>query len=148
MYLDYLMTTIDTITKDDGDVSIKHLTQAILNNFGNPNTSYQIALKNRNEGASKPIRGPWLTSCVEKSMKKMEEGKSPSGSEECIEDDGFFFGLPAFLLSLDFDIGYRIAHMISTYSVVMSNVEAQFILLEEFLKTSVNYRGIKNILGL
>ena len=142
-YLNYLMTPIDTITKDDGIVSITHLTRAILNNFGAPNTSYQKTLKQREEGVEKPIPGPWLNSCVKKSMKKMREGKSPSGSEECTDNDGFLFGLPAFLLSLDLDIGHNIAHMISTSSVVMSNVEAQYILLAEFLKTSVSCKGIR-----
>ena len=142
MYLDNVMTTIDTITKDNGDISIKRLTEAILHNFGSPNSSYQIALKKRKSGARKPIPGPWLTSCLENAIKKMREGKVPSGSETCNKDDGFFFGLPAFLLNFDYDIGYRIANMISTYSVVMHNVEAQYILLEEYLTTSTSYKGM------
>ena len=41
--------------------------------------------------------------------------------------------MPAFLLDMDFDAGYKIAHMISTYSVVMSNVEAQNLLIAYFI---------------
>lgn len=82
-----------------------------------------------------------MNSCVEKSMKKMRNGTVPSGCEECEKDDGFFFGLSAFLLNLDVGVGYRIGHMISTFTVVMSNIEAQYILLAELLNTPKSYEG-------
>ena len=91
-YLDYILTTIDTVTRDNGKISIKHLTEAVLETFGGEDTKYQTSLRLRENNASKPIPGPWITSCMVKSMKKMEEGKRPSGSEECIENDGFVLG--------------------------------------------------------
>ena len=129
-YSDHIFTTLYMIEEHENTIDIKDIATAIKAHYGEDDSPYQIALAKRPPGEGvpkKPVEGPWITKCVLKALENIKADKIPSGSEECEDDDGFFFGLPAFLGTLDWHDGCDVAQMMTPRKAkAMATIMTQF----------------------
>ena len=132
IYVDSVLATLNTIAKDNA-INVENIAKTMDYVFGREDSPYQLSLAKRPTGEGKPDKpteGPWITKCIIKAIANRNEGKIPSGSEECVDGDGFFFGLPAFLATLNWEDGCEVSQITTLKdSVTMDNIMTQFKLL-------------------
>jgi len=142
-YGDQAIQTLQSMADNDGVFDEKKLLDHYCNYFGDPKSSYQIALEKRGNWklstAALPVEGLWIQKAVIKMMENYKNGIWPTGAKDAYEHDGLVAFIPL-IIQQSPDLDYeklQNAIKLSTqfpFSIGHHIVEAE--LLSEFIKGS------------
>jgi len=132
-YTDEMLTTLDSLARNDGVLDKDKISSSIQTKFGSPESPYQIALAKRADKKF-PIPGPWINGGVIKSLSNMSAGVQPPGSDSCEDNDGFCVSLPAYLLQFSPDQALAAATLLTTNSTATQHLKIQTQIVNNFIR--------------
>jgi len=132
-YTDEMLTTLDTLAKNDAQLDISKVSAAVQVKFGSPDSPYQVALAKRAE-KKYPVPGPWINGGVIKSLANMTAGTLPPGSDTCEDNDGLAVCLPAYLLQFCPVQAATTANILTTNNTAVTHMKVQTQIINNFIK--------------
>lgn len=130
-YTDEMLTSLETLAKNNAEPDLSKLTAAVETKFGAPDSPYQVALAKRAEKVF-PVPGPWINGGVIQSLANMKAGTKPPGSVSCEDNDGLAISLPVFLLGYSTSQANDTANLLTTNEIATSHLRVQNFIIQDF----------------
>merc|ERR1719452_58936 len=131
-YTDEMVTTLKALAASAGQPNLDSTSQELCTYFGASDSPYQVALAKRAD-KKYPVPGPWINGGVIQSLKNMEAGTQPSGSDSCEDNDGLSICIPAYLTKYNLDQAVLTANILTTNSIAINHLKVQTQIINNFI---------------